>query len=59
MTSKTIDNSIKEFVMRIIPKKYIKDKENISERGRLLVDDEYILPDNVIKYDEFFKEFRR
>jgi len=47
----------KEFVRRIVPKKY-REGEFISERGRILVTDEYLTPDYVIKNDKFFKDFR-
>jgi hypothetical protein len=76
MTDSHIDQSIKDFINRIVPKKYqygkkIKDAvfkngkkiadakyEIISERGRLLVNDEYVTPNDVLMKDPFFEEFR-
>ena len=46
---------------RIIPKKYQEytGKDGIvSERYRILIDDEYLTPDYVLKNDPFFDEFR-
>ena len=56
-TDECIPLKVKEFVNRIIPEKY-KTGENISPRGRLLVDDEYLLPDEILKNDVFFKIWR-
>lgn len=52
-----ISSEVKEFVKRIVPKKY-RSGENVSERGRILINDEYLTPDQVIKNDPFFEEFR-
>mgnify|MGYP006084954953 CR=1 FL=1 len=52
-----IDKSIKDFVKRIIPKKY-RSGDLISKRGRLLVNDEYTTPDKILKEDPLFEEFR-
>jgi serine/threonine protein kinase len=49
---------IKHFINRIIPEKYRREP-HISERGRLLIDDEYITPDNILKTDDLFKTFRK
>lgn len=57
-TSSHVPSQIKEFVLRVIPDKYQKSKF-VSERGRLLVNDEYITPDNLIKEDPLFKIFRK
>jgi hypothetical protein len=62
-TSCFIPDEAKEFVKRIIPQEYRfsddKDKEpKIHERGRLLVDDEYLTPDNILKNDPFFSKMR-
>ena len=45
------------FFLRIVPEKY-RSGDNVAERGRLLVDDEYIIPDDIIKNDPFFAKFR-
>ena len=52
-----VPDKIKEFVKRVVPKKYRKGK-NISERGRLLVNDEYLTPDEIIKTDSLFNIMR-
>ena len=46
-----------KFIKRIIPNKYRKGKR-ISDRGRLLVDDEYTIPDIILKTDPLFKIMR-
>ena len=48
---------IREFVLRIIPEHY-RNGDNVSDRGRLLVDDEYLLPDEILKNDPLFKIMR-
>lgn len=76
LTDPNIDNEIKEFIQRIIPKKYqygkkIKDEiwkdgkkvadsvyEIVSERGRLLMNDEYLIPNDVLMKDPLFENFR-
>ena len=52
-----VPQKIKDFVKRIIPKKY-KKGDFVSERGRILVDDEYITPDEILKTDKLFKVMR-
>ena len=52
-----VPKSVKDFVKRIIPDKYRSGK-NVAKRGRLLVNDEYITPDDILKYDPFFAKFR-
>ena len=55
--SPDISKQVKDFVRRIVPEKYVKG-EDIAERGRLLVDDEYTYPDAVLKNDIFFDKLR-
>ena len=57
-TSDVIPNEVKEFVLRILPPKY-QNGDLVSERGRILVNDEYTIPDTILKNDPFFKKFRR
>ena len=57
-TSKSIPNKVKQFVRRIVPEKYVTGDE-VTERGRILIDDEYITPDQVLKTDEFFEKMRK
>lgn len=76
MTDPKIDIEVKNFINRIVPKKYqhgikIKDAiikhnkvveeavyEIVTEKGRLLVNDEYITPNNILLTDPFFESFR-
>jgi len=52
-----VPKKIREFFLRIVPEKYRKG-DNISERGRILVNDEYITPDEILKSDSLFKIMR-
>ena len=56
-TAPEIPDKIKKFVKRIIPAKY-RTGENVAERGRLLIDDEYLTPDEILKTDKLFKPMR-
>lgn len=47
-----------EFIDRILPKKYRSGKY-VSKRARILINDEYITPDEILKSDPFFEEYRR
>ncbi len=55
--SEHVHKQVKDFIHRIVPEKY-RSGDNVAERGRLLVDDEYITPDDIIKNDPFFAKFR-
>ena len=55
--SEFVPQEIKDFINRIVPEKY-KDGEHVAERGRLLADDEFIIPDDILKYDKLFDKFR-
>jgi len=52
-----IGQEIKDFINRIVPKKY-QDGKYVHRKGRIAVDVEYLTPDQVLKTDIFFKEFR-
>ncbi len=56
-TEPEIPQRIKDFVKRIIPDKFRKG-DLVSDRGRILVDDEYLTPDEIIKTDKLFKPMR-
>ncbi len=58
LTEPEIPDKIKEFMKRIIPGKYMSG-ELVSERGRLLVNDEYTTPDYLLKNDPLFKKYRK
>jgi serine/threonine protein kinase len=57
-TEEEIPTKVKEFVKRVIPPEYETGK-NVSERGRILVNDEYTTPDKLLKTDIFFKCLRK
>ena len=46
-----------QFVNRIIPPKF-RDGKYVSKRGRILINREYLTPDEVLRKDPFFEEFR-
>ena len=52
-----IPKAVKDFFERIVPDKY-RTGDNVAERGRLLVNDEYVIPDDVLINDPFFNKFR-
>jgi hypothetical protein len=52
-----VPQKIREFVERVVPKKYRKGKL-VSERGRILTNDEYLTPDEILKTDPLFKIMR-
>lgn len=56
-TEPEIPKKIKDFVKRILPEKYISGKY-VSDRGRLLIDDEYITPSAILVKDPLFNKFR-
>ena len=58
LTESCIPREVKEFIDRVIPKKYRDSEEFIHEKGRILINDEYVTPDELLKKDKFFEEFR-
>lgn len=59
MTSPKIPKEVREFILRVVPKKFQTEKDGIvAKRGRILIDDEYLLPNDVLKNDPFFEPFR-
>jgi hypothetical protein len=56
-TEKEIPDKVKEFVKRVVPEKYTTGKL-VSEKGRILVNDEYLIADEILKNDIFFKVMR-
>lgn len=57
MTESCIPDEAKNFINRIIPKIYQTGKYT-SKRGRILINDEILVPDQVLKKDPYFQEFR-
>jgi serine/threonine protein kinase len=58
MTDSCVPQEAKDFVDRIVPNKY-KSGRYVHERGRILINDEYLTPDEILKTDPFFEEFRK
>ena len=58
MEDDIIPKEAKDFVNRIIPKKY-QEGMYVHKRGRILVNDEYMTPNMVIRTDPFFEDFRK
>lgn len=52
-----VPQKIRDFVNRVVPPKYRKGK-NVSERGRILINEEYLTPDEILKNDPLFKIMR-
>jgi hypothetical protein len=55
----TIPGEFRDFIHRIIPPHFRDSKDGyVAEKGRLLVDTEFMTPREIIERDPFFKEFR-
>ena len=54
-----IPQSVKDFILRVVPLKYQKEAKNvITEKGRILINEEYTTPLKILETDPFFEEFR-
>jgi hypothetical protein len=58
LTDNCVPQEIKDFIGRVVPKKYKDSDEFVHEKGRILVNDEYTTPDELLKKDQLFEEFR-
>lgn len=64
INSEYTPKEVRDFIYRIVPKKYRGcggkdgDSRYVHERGRILVNDEYTTPNEILKNDPYFKEFR-
>lgn len=59
MTSENVPQEVKDFINRIVPKKYQKTgTEFVGKKGRILINDEYLTADDILKYDPYFEEYR-
>ncbi len=57
-TDEAVPDKIREFVKRIIPEKYAKEGKYVTDRGRILTNEEYMTPDWILKNDPLFKIMR-
>jgi len=58
LTDSIIPKEVKEFIERVVPQKYKNNPDYVHEKGRILINDEYTTPDELLKKDIFFAEFR-
>ena len=58
LTSHKIDQSIKNFFLRIIPHQLLRQNKFVSKRGRILSNKEIITPEYLIENDPFFEIYR-
>ena len=56
--SENIDESIKKFIVRIIPVKLLQKNKYVSKRGRILINKELTTPNKLITSDPFFEIYR-
>lgn len=59
MEDPEISPEVKQFILRIVPKPYQVSKKYVTPRGRFLDKKEFCTPDEVLKNDPFFKQFRK
>ena len=52
LTDDVVPKEVKEFINRVVPKKYRDSEDYVHEKGRILVNDEYTTPDELLKRDE-------
>lgn len=58
LTCDTVPIEIKEFINRILPKNFRYGKY-VTERGRILINTEYITPEQIIMSDPLFEQFKK
>jgi serine/threonine protein kinase len=58
-TEKEIPDKVKDFVKSIIPEKYTSGTKYVTERGRILTNEEYTTPNEILKTHSFFKIMRK
>jgi hypothetical protein len=58
LTDSIVPREVKEFIGRVVPQKYRDNSDYVHEKGRILINDEYTTPDELLKKDIFFAEFR-
>jgi len=58
LTDSNIPLELKQFIDRILPYKYRADPLFVHDKGRILINDEYLTPEQILKNDPYFEEFR-
>ena len=58
MKDSCVPKEAQDFINRIIPTKLQNESKYVSARGRILINKEFYIPDEILKKDEYFKEFR-
>ena len=58
LTDSIVPKEVKEFIGRVVPQKYRDNPDYVHEKGRILINEEYTTPDEILKKDIFFAEFR-
>jgi len=56
-TDDAVPQKIRDFVLRVVPEKYSKGPE-VTDRGRVLSEVEYLTPDSILKNDPLFNVMR-
>ena len=58
ITDDDVPLELKQFISRVVPKMYQNNPSFIHEKGRILINEEYLTPDDILKNDPYFEEFR-
>jgi hypothetical protein len=58
LTDDIVPLEVKEFIDRVVPKKYREGDPHVHEKGRILTNIEHTTPDFLLKNDPYFEEFR-
>ena len=58
LSDSNIPIELKQFIDRIVPTKFRADPTVIHEKGRILVNTEYMIPEQILLTDPYFEEFR-
>lgn len=58
LTDPTIPKEVKTFINSIVPPKY-QTGDCVSEKGRILINEEYVVPVDILKNNPYFDEFRK
>ncbi len=58
LTDPGVSKEVKDFIDRVVPQKYRDSPDYVHEKGRILINEEHTTPDELLKKDIFFAEFR-